>query len=533
MLILVASETILIVEDSPVSLKLTAAVLRGEGYKVHIASTAEQALSTLRTIKPHLMLVDIQLPGMSGLELTRQVKQDAHLNQIIVVALTACAAEGDKQRARDAGFDGYLTKPIDTPTLVTRVFEYLNPQRSAPPVPVSVATPAAEPEPLPQTDSFGLPESEMEDLQRSFIVDGAVQSRHLVTSLDSEFDASTAGRLVHQWIGTAGLLGFSAISKLSREVETHLRTPPWNVHQLRVSLDNLSRAFAELDAVTVGAALPDFIVQGLGGKRVALIGFAELEAERMCTALERVGAKPRLFEANDPPDYSPIRECNLAMVHVRPETLNSLWLAADFLAPPVLPLVLIGGRQLLLSLDATVQSRAREFLIDSWQPEEALMRLSFALSRTTASIPVPPAIATSPAREPSGGIAQSDKRPATSPATIVIADDDAAVRTLVRSTLENEGMQCQLASNGPDALQLVRDHRPHAAVLDINMPGMDGFEVLAAVRAEALPVRVILLTARQHQNDIVHGFSLGADDYIIKPFKPMELVARLKRLLVC
>ena len=63
-----AGETILIVEDCPVSLKLAAAVLRSEGYKVHIASTAEQALSTLRTIKPHLMLVDIRLPGISGLK---------------------------------------------------------------------------------------------------------------------------------------------------------------------------------------------------------------------------------------------------------------------------------------------------------------------------------------------------------------------------------------------------------------------------------------------------------------------------------
>ena len=528
-----AGETILIVEDSPVSLKLTAAVLRSEGYKVHIASTAEQALSTLRTIKPHLMLVDIRLPGISGLELTRQVKQDTDLHQIIVVVLTACTTEGDKQRALEAGCDGYLTKPIDTPTLVTRVFEYLNPQKPAPPGPGAVATPAAEPEPLPQPISFGLPESEMEDLQRSFIADGAVESRHLVEGFDSQFDAFTAGRLVHQWVGTAGILGFTTISELSREVETHLRTPPWNVSRLRLSLNNLARAFADQSAIVTEASLPDFIVQGLGGKRVALIGFAELEAERMCRALERVGAKPRLFEADDPSDYLPIRECNLVIVHVRPETLSSLWLAPEFLAPPLLPLVLIGGRQLLLSLDPTVQSRAREFLIDGWQPEEALMRFSFALSRTPASILVPPAIAaTSAALEPSGAAAQPGKRPVTSRA-IVIADDDVTVRTLVRTALENQGMQCQLASNGPDALQLVRDHRPHAVVLDINMPGMDGFEVLAAVRAEALPVRVILLTARQHQNDIVRGFSLGADDYIIKPFKPMELVARLRRLLVC
>jgi DNA-binding response OmpR family regulator len=78
---------------------------------------------------------------------------------------------------------------------------------------------------------------------------------------------------------------------------------------------------------------------------------------------------------------------------------------------------------------------------------------------------------------------------------------------------------------------MLREDQLHAVVLDVNMPGLDGFEVLAAVRREAIPVRVILLTARQTESDIIRGFSLGADDYIIKPFNPMELVARLKRLL--
>jgi two-component system alkaline phosphatase synthesis response regulator PhoP len=64
------------------------------------------------------------------------------------------------------------------------------------------------------------------------------------------------------------------------------------------------------------------------------------------------------------------------------------------------------------------------------------------------------------------------------------------------------------------------------------MPGMDGYEVLAAMRAESLPVRVILLTARQQESDIVRGFTLGADDYVVKPFSPLELVARLKRLIL-
>jgi DNA-binding response OmpR family regulator len=73
--------------------------------------------------------------------------------------------------------------------------------------------------------------------------------------------------------------------------------------------------------------------------------------------------------------------------------------------------------------------------------------------------------------------------------------------------------------------------RPDAAVLDVNMPGMDGYAVLSAIRQEGIPLRVLLLTARQQESDVIRGFTLGADDYVVKPFSPMELVARLKRLL--
>jgi DNA-binding response OmpR family regulator len=61
---------------------------------------------------------------------------------------------------------------------------------------------------------------------------------------------------------------------------------------------------------------------------------------------------------------------------------------------------------------------------------------------------------------------------------------------------------------------------------------MDGYEVLAAIRAENIPVRIMLLTARQQESDVIRGFTLGADDYVVKPFSPMELVARIKRLVV-
>jgi DNA-binding response OmpR family regulator len=460
------------------------------------------------------MLVDLQLPGMSGLELTRRVKQDENLHEMIVVALTGHAPEGEEQIAKAAGCDGFLVKSSDTHGLIMRVRSYLDGGVSTSPAPAAeAAAPAGSP---PQFVCFALPASEMEDLRRGFLADGTVQIRRMMASVESQLDAAALTRMVHPWTGTAGMLGFARISDLSREVEMLLRSPSLSVPGLRAALADLAHAFADPGVATMDASLPDFITEELMGKRVALVGFGDVEADRLCAALDRVGAKPRLLEASDPPDSPLIRECNAIMMHVRRETLGSVWLDPEPPAPPHVPLVLVGGRDLLLSLDPSVQSRAREFLIDGWQPEEALMRLSFALSRTVPSSQIPP---------------KSEPSAVKTAREIVIADDDVTVRTLVRAALENEGLECRLASNGLDALDEIRKQRPQAAVLDVNMPGMDGFEVLAAIRDEGLPVRVILLTARQHQNDVVRGFSLGADDYIIKPVRPMELVARLKRLL--
>jgi two-component system alkaline phosphatase synthesis response regulator PhoP len=115
--------------------------------------------------------------------------------------------------------------------------------------------------------------------------------------------------------------------------------------------------------------------------------------------------------------------------------------------------------------------------------------------------------------------------------TVVLADDDEIVRALSSSLLKNHGMTCRSAENGVDALRLIRAEKPAVALLDVNMPGMSGFEVLAAIRAENLPCRVMLLTAREREDDILRGFRLGADDYLIKPFNPFELVARIKRFM--
>lgn len=120
-----AGDAILVVDDNPVNLKLVRVLLAGEGYAVRTATNAEDALAMLEGFKPRLILMDVQLPGMDGLALTRQLKADPATKDTIIVGLTAYAMKGDEERVLEAGCDGYVPKPIDTRTFPALVARYL------------------------------------------------------------------------------------------------------------------------------------------------------------------------------------------------------------------------------------------------------------------------------------------------------------------------------------------------------------------------------------------------------------------------
>jgi two-component system cell cycle response regulator DivK len=505
-----AGEPILIVDDTPVNLKLTRILLINEGYRVLTANSAEEALDLLRSYHPDLVLADIQLPGMDGLELTRRIKREEKTRDIAVVALTAFAMSGDEQKAIDAGCDGYITKPIDTRTLGARIRELLDrrAESQAGLAPLRASSLAAD------TGHVSIPAAELQALRRRFLDEGQERARQWLLDLDGRFDASEAARSVHQWIGAGGLLGYTAISRLAREVEAVLVERPLDQSQLRESLTNLALAFnSPRDARDAG--VPESIFWSLSGKRIALVGLPANEEQRLSVALKRAEASVVFFAPATRPTVEAIRSCHAVVVHVRPETAGSPWLDSSSVSASDPPLVLVGEREQLLALDPEIQSLAVEFLMDSWQPEEALVRLSHAVSARRMGAPQSASRESAPVGPP----------------IALLADDDPTVLALVRAAVENIGMECHTATDGRSAIETIRQIRPHVAVLDVNMPGMDGYEVLAAIRAEKMPVRVLLLTALQQESDVIRGFTLGADDYVVKPFSPLELVARLKRLL--
>ena len=115
-------------------------------------------------------------------------------------------------------------------------------------------------------------------------------------------------------------------------------------------------------------------------------------------------------------------------------------------------------------------------------------------------------------------------------ATVLVVDDELKITRLVRDYLERAGMAVLTASDGPAALAAVRSAKPDLVILDLGLPGMSGLDVTTQLRRSST-IPIIVLTARSEETDRVVGLELGADDYVVKPFSPKELVARVRAVL--
>lgn len=119
-------KTVLIVEDNELNMKLFRDLLQAHGYETLEARTGPEALDALKKTRPDLILMDIQLPEVSGLEVTKQIKSDRELADIPVIAVTAFAMKGDEERIRNGGCEDYIAKPISVVSFIEKVKRYLD-----------------------------------------------------------------------------------------------------------------------------------------------------------------------------------------------------------------------------------------------------------------------------------------------------------------------------------------------------------------------------------------------------------------------
>jgi CheY-like chemotaxis protein len=121
---------ILVVDDNVLNVELVKFVMGTEACQIDVAPNADAALRLIASFHPHLILMDIQMPGMNGLDLTRRIKGDPATRHIVIIAFTAYAMKGDEEKMRAAGCDGYMTKPIEVGTFARQVLDHLREDRT-------------------------------------------------------------------------------------------------------------------------------------------------------------------------------------------------------------------------------------------------------------------------------------------------------------------------------------------------------------------------------------------------------------------
>lgn len=120
---------------------------------------------------------------------------------------------------------------------------------------------------------------------------------------------------------------------------------------------------------------------------------------------------------------------------------------------------------------------------------------------------------------------------ATKPVKVLVVDDEPNIVELLTVSLKFQGFEVESAGSGQEALEKVKGFRPDAFILDVMMPGMDGFELLGKLRSEGIDGPVLFLTAKDAVEDRIHGLTIGADDYVTKPFSLEEVITRLRVIL--
>jgi two-component system OmpR family response regulator len=487
---------ILVVEDDPLQSKLVSFLLEEAGHTVRTVESAEKALEVLqsfrpgRMLRPDLILLDIQLPGRDGLELTRELRRTPIHDQTPIIALTAYTDPLDLARAREAGCSGIISKPIDTAAFARQVRKLfggdIGGDRDVP------------------SDSGDL----LAGMRNAFLGESLEQGRTILKELKSSraYPIERFQRVLHRWAGMGRTLGFLEIASEARTVEMLMASTSLQKDDLVRAFETAQRRF--FAATRSEPALPPALIRGLRDVRIGLANFSDDEANRMRTTADRSNTPVTLERINgaaiDQTRYGAVvvNECSV----FNQDLLRTQW---------SVPAVFIGSRSSLESL-CGLPLHAHDFLIAPWEAEEVLVRVHRLIASAAPA-------------QPAWDLPHMQRRRP----RVLIADDDPDLVLLVSGTLEQSGMDCEVARSGQQTLETARRHPPDAIVLDVNMVDLDGFEVLKKLRhnLSTASIPVLLLTARSQESDITRGVGSGADDYVVKPFDPADLASRVDKII--
>ncbi len=406
------NKDILVIEDNDLNRKLVRALLQKSAYNILEAVDAESGILLAREHRPGLVLMDIQLPGMDGLSATRIIKQDPGLREIPVVALTAHAMEGDREKAMEAGCAGYISKPF-------RIKDFLDA--------IQKFFPDGHEGKLPVEEAIG-------GKKRILIVDDdPLNVKLLATKLpNKQYEVFSANS------------GHEALKKLEQ---------------------------ASIDLI-----LLDIIMPGMDGYEVA----------------RRIKKDPKTSE---------IPIIFITALEGTEETIKGLEAGADeFLNKPVSTLELLSRMRSLIHFkqcqeQCTLHTQSQAAFKIGEQKQE-----SFEAKAVTPSI--------------------------------LLVEDNPKEAQMIRQYLNGLSFQVDIVGDGEEALARVDKGQIDLILLDILLPGIDGFEVCRRLKARPLMrnSQILVMTCLSDLESKIKGLEIGADDFLVKPIKPQELKVRVQAL---
>jgi diguanylate cyclase (GGDEF)-like protein len=501
---------VLVVDDTPENLELMTYLLKAFGHHALVARDGAAGVALAREAKPDLVVMDLQMPVMSGFEAAASLRSDPQTADIPLVAVTAYAMVGDRDKILEAGFDGYIAKPIDPEAFVQQVESFLPDPRTtssgeavddalpgdaAGSVPQATAPDGGAPEALLSEDLAGRARRTLaERLAVLQAAAAAVEEGRLTTE-----ERRHAARQAHRIAGAAASYGYPAATEPARAVEAILDgDEDIRPMRLAMSVRTLRSAMSSQMPAPTSALRPqnEFVIAVVGDRTVA-------------ESLDKVDTPHNVSVRHIPPADDVPRHPAMQWAHV-----VVLDLAATGSADASLTLLdRIAERTpapaiLVLADDAAdrVELAARGahgYHDRSLDPDDLLDECLRIASRDTIG------------------------------PTVLVIDDDELVLANVAATLEPAGLRVVQSEAPKDLPALLEEVRPDLLVLNLDLAGIDGAELCRMLRMSAqwAALPVLFLTAARDAAVVERIFRSGADDYVAKPVIGAELLVRVRNRL--
>jgi CheY-like chemotaxis protein len=374
---------VLVVDDNPVNLKITVALIRRAGFLVDSVETAEQALQQMAPSAPDLILTDLQLPGMNGLELTKAVKTDPARRSVPVILVTADRSKETDLRARLAGCESVIHKPIDSKMLPGVIRSYLG---------------ALSTSDLPDD---GLQDLQMVELRQEFLASGARECRAILSDLVAQRlfvpsdDFVSIRRALHRWAGTGGTIGFSQITRAARAAEAVFDNPEHDRTEVTHKLTDLLRLFdhsdpawrspeaprrpaAPLEAVEAAPARPQVLIAD-DDPTIRAVVKRHLDAAGFECRIADDGIRTCALARNHPPDAIVL---DIGMP--RMDGFQVLYSLRSMWATRHVPVILLTARKDAKDIVRGVELGAADYMVKPFDLNDLVSRLIHLTTRRAA-----------------------------------------------------------------------------------------------------------------------------------------------------